>query len=489
MVGILMVPVYVRYMGVEAYGLVGFFALLQAWFQLLDAGLSPTMMRQTARYLGGGTDALSLRCLVRAMEGFFISVGLIGCLSMIFGSNFIASQWLKVQNLSHAEVREAVVLMAVIVTLRWVSELYRGAITGFERLVWLNTFGVIITTARFILVVIVLKWVGSRPVYFFAYQLAIGVVELAILATQTYRFLPRVPVGKKIPWEWGPLKDNLKFSLTIAFTGSVWVIVTQTDKLVLSKLLPLTEYAYFTLAVLAASGVMIVFGPVSSALLPRMARLSAEGAESALMDLYRNATQIVGVVAVPVAMMLAFFPEQVLWAWTGNMEIAHLAAPILRLYAIGNGFMVLAAFPYFLQFAKGDMKLHLIGNGLFILVLLPGLIWATRLRGANGAGWVWVSSNMILFLLWIPVVHRRFLVDLHLKWLMRDVLQVVISGFAGALVIRWWFRWPMGRLHTTILLICGGLCVLVAAITGSSWFRFAIQRRWNRSSVSKESID
>lgn len=28
--GILMVPVYIRYMGAEAYGLVGFFAMLQA---------------------------------------------------------------------------------------------------------------------------------------------------------------------------------------------------------------------------------------------------------------------------------------------------------------------------------------------------------------------------------------------------------------------------------------------------------------------------
>ena len=33
-----MVPLYVRYMGVEAYGLVGFYAMLQGWFMLLDMG-------------------------------------------------------------------------------------------------------------------------------------------------------------------------------------------------------------------------------------------------------------------------------------------------------------------------------------------------------------------------------------------------------------------------------------------------------------------
>ena len=39
----------------------------------------------------------------------------------------------------------------------------------------------------------------------------------------------------------------------------------------------LFEYGFFTLAVLAASGVMMISGPISSALLPRMARLQAEG--------------------------------------------------------------------------------------------------------------------------------------------------------------------------------------------------------------------
>ena len=47
-IGIVMVPLYLKHMGAEAYGLVGFFAMLQAWFNLLDMGLSPTMARETA---------------------------------------------------------------------------------------------------------------------------------------------------------------------------------------------------------------------------------------------------------------------------------------------------------------------------------------------------------------------------------------------------------------------------------------------------------
>lgn len=68
LIGIIMLPLYMHYIGMETYGLVGFFAMLQAWFNLPDMGLTPTMAPETARFNCEATDALSLRRLLRAME-------------------------------------------------------------------------------------------------------------------------------------------------------------------------------------------------------------------------------------------------------------------------------------------------------------------------------------------------------------------------------------------------------------------------------------
>src|SRR5258706_16438796 len=106
-----MVPTYVKYMGAEAYGLVGFFAMLQAWFQLLDGGLTPTMSRETSRYRGGATDALSLCRLLRALEGVFIVVALLGACAIRAGADGSTSRWRKVQQLPQEEVRHAITLM------------------------------------------------------------------------------------------------------------------------------------------------------------------------------------------------------------------------------------------------------------------------------------------------------------------------------------------------------------------------------------------
>lgn len=485
LIGIVMVPFYIKYMGAEAYGLVGFFAMLQAWFNLLDMGLTPTVARETARFRGGATDALSYRLLLRALQLIFFAVALLGGGTMFVFSGLIADGWLKVQTLPLAQVQLALQLMAVGVALRWMSGLYRGCISGSERLVWLGGFNAFVATLRFVGVLPILIWVGHSPAVFFTYQLLVAVVELAGLAAKAFGLFPAVPPGQKLGWSptslFTPIKPVLKFSLTIAFTSSVWVLVTQTDKLVLSKLLPLADYGYFTLAVLAASGVMMISGPISGALLPRMARLQAEGDEAGLISLYRNATQMVAVIAIPACLVLAFFAEQVLWAWTGDAHAAAQAAPVLRLYALGNGFLAMAAFPYYLQFAKGDLKLHLIGNAIFVLILIPSLVWATWQYGATGAGYAWLGSNATYFFAWVPLVHRRFVKGLHRQWLLIDIGSIALPCIGGATLLLNVVAWSNDRLPIFITLITVTLGIVAISASGSNIFRCRIKKFYLRT--------
>lgn len=473
-----MVPFYIRYMGAEAYGLIGFFAMLQAWFQLLDIGLTPTMARETALFRGGGTDAASLRRLLRALEGVFVCVGVLGAGILTFYASVIAGHWLKVERLALTEVEGAITLMSMIVAMRWMCGLYRAAISGFERLVWLNVFNSAIATARFVLVVPILIYGNPSPTLFFQYQLFVAIVELIVLATQTYRLLPKfdsLVINSMKSSGRESLRRALKFSMRIAFTSSVWVALTQTDKLILSKLLPLTEYAYFTLAVLVASGVMIVSMPISGALISRLTRLHAEGNDKELLELYRNCTQLVAVAAIPASLLLALFPAQILWAWTGSSDAAQRAAPILTLYALGNGMLALGAFPAYLQFAKGDLKLHVVGHALFLFLLVPTLIWATWMNGVIGAGYAWLGANVLYFFLWLPRVHERFYKDLHRTWLLQDVGPVLLSAICGAVLgyvlVKCAGGWPSTRIPMIIWIAFIGTLTVIAAASASRTVR------------------
>ena len=468
-IGIIMLPFYLKYMGAEAYGLVGFFAMLQAWFLLLDMGLTPTMSRETARFQGGGITALHLRQLLRSLELVFALVALLGGAGLILCAEFIARNWLKAEQIPRSEIADAIKLMVLVMMLRWVAELYRGVITGFERMVWLGVFNSAIATARFVLVIPLFIVIGSSVSVFFLYQVGVSAMEAVILTRKAYTLLPTLPANAT-RFSWAPLRKVTEFSLVMAIASVVWVAVSQTDKLVLSSLLSLADYGWFSLTVLAAGGVLLLAGPLATALLPRLSALHVQGRDAAMFTLYREATQWVGLVVWPISGVLAVQAERVLWIWTGDAQLAAQAAPILRLYALGNAVMAIGAFPYYLQFAKGNLRLHLLGTAIFVGVLIPCMVLVTQTFGALGAGWTWLLVNLIYLFAWTPVAHFRFATGLHGRWLVRDIAPIATCAFTAA-VPSLLLPWPGQRLSAGIQLLFMSSAVLAASAVGSSWAR------------------
>jgi O-antigen/teichoic acid export membrane protein len=473
--GIALVPVYIHLMGSEAYGLVGFFAMLQSWLLLLDLGLSATVSRETARYLGGGYSALEMRTLLRAMEGVFWAVAVLAATALILLAPQIADRWLNAESLSDHGLSTSLAMMAVAVASRWLSGLYRGVLVGLERQVWLGTCNIAVTTARFFGVVPLLLWIAPTPVVFFAYQAVISLLELAVLLGSCYRFVPLTP-GARVRWSLRPLRATLKFSAAVALTSSSWVLVTQLDKLLMSKLLTLTEYGWFTAAVLAASGINLIGGPIAQALLPRMTRLSQVENDAEVINLYRRATQVVAAACGTAALTLALFAEKILWLWTNDAVFGAGYGTVLALYALGNGLLAVGAFPYYLQYARGDLRLHVIGSLIFVALLVPGVLLLTPCFGAVGAGAAWLSVNAAFLLFWTPLVHRRFAPALHGRWLMRDIGGVVAPPLLVALAVWWMMPEISNRLVSFLFIVATG-----ATMFGCSLYQCELVRPKMRS--------
>lgn len=481
-VAILILPLYIKYMGAEAYGLVGFFTMLQAFFALLDLGLTPTIARETARYHGGTMTALHYRQLLRALSIIFLGIAFIGGTSLWLLAEHIAYNWLQVESLSMHAVVLAVQIMAVSVALRWLGGLYRGVITGSERLVWLSGFNSVVATLRFPAAFISMWLYGFTPTVFFYHQLAVALLEVLGLYLMGSRLKP-VVAAKAIGWSIHPIKPILKFALTVAFTSSIWVLVTQTDKLILSGILSLAEYGHFTLAVLVASGIMILSAPVSTVIMPRMARLNAEGKHDAMLQVYRDATQVVSVVAGAACMTIAFFAEPLLYAWTGEREIATNAAPILMLYALGNGVLAISSFSYYLQYALGNLHYHLIGNVMNVIMLVPAIVWASSEYGAVGAGWAWLVINWIYLFFWVGYVTRKLVPGLYLTWLFKDVFMVCAPALVGLIVFT---LFELDYLFLSRSEIFAGLLIvgvfsLLAGSLNTNFVKAAVLERYKRN--------
>jgi O-antigen/teichoic acid export membrane protein len=472
--GILMVPYYLQHLGIEAYALIGFNAVLQMWLALLDMGLSPTLGREVARYRAGEASARDTAGLLFSLEKIFGVLGVILVAAVWSVSGVIGAEWFKPGQLSMATIQTCVVYMGAMAGLRWLSGLYRGAIVGLERLVWLNTVASVVYTVRFAGVVpLLMIWPSVE--LFFAFQAASTLLELIVLRIYLAARLPAEGGVGAAFFSWAIIRRHGRFSLSLAFTAAVWVVVTQSDKLLLSRLLPLATYGYFALAVLVASGISIISFSLLQSFQPRFNFLAAKqgigGPE--LTGVYHLTTQITVAAVLPAAIVMALWPESVLYAWTGDRAVASASAQVLPFYAMGNAILAVMSLPYYLQIAHGYLRLHVIGNILFATTLIPLVWWAALKYGAAGASLLWFCQNLVFLVGWPPLVHHFLLPGQTRRWYFEDLLMPVAAALCVALAVKlaWPVAWSVSRWLALAQCVITGILVLVATVLAAPQVR------------------
>ena len=481
LLGLVMVPIYVQWMGPEAYGLVGVFTMLQVWFQLLDIGLSQTLTRDAARFRGGAVDARQLRAIYRTIELVFWAVSAMGGLLLLVAAPWFVPRWLHFQAMEPAVAVDCVRMMAVVCALRLATGPQRSLLMGFERQVWMNGFTIVAGSLRSIGVLAFFVWLGATPRVFFGYQLAIAGIEIVVLSWSATASLPHLPSGEPVRAGLSCLRSAGGFPLVIAFTSSVWLAVTYTDRLVLSKILTLSDFGFYSVAAAAANVVNLISAPIGAALLPRLVAVAACGVDAEFFRLYRGFSQIVCWIAFSTALSFAFFAKQALWVWTGNLELAAYSALPLRLYALGNAVLAVAAFPYYLQYARGDVRLHLYGNAILLILFVPAVVVLATLYGPVGAAAAWFAINLMYLVGWVPLIHRRLAPGLHSLWLTRDIVPLILVVTGVAAVLAQLMPTPSSRWAGLVELIVVGTAVLASGMmvpgAAKAWVYKTIYRR------------
>jgi O-antigen/teichoic acid export membrane protein len=485
LLGILLLPVYLHFLGGEAFGLVALSFTLQAWVVILDFGWSPTLTRAAATYRAGKTTPDELCGLLRSTLWIYLAVGIAAMTVLSVAAVMFSGRWFRHELLSADELLQALLVMGGVIALRWLADLLRSIHFGFERFVWLSKFNASMATLRFVLIVPLLAWTNAGIIGFFVFQLLIGLLECGLLAHQTRRVMPKESVTVRVKM-FHSLRKFRHFALTMALVGACWVLVSQTDKVLLSGLMTLAEFGEFTLATTAAGAVLLATTPLSAVILSRMTALLAKNDYKAFQRMYSYSTQWLGLIAWPLAAMLSLHAERILFVWTGDSLLATSATPVLRLYAMGNGVLAVSAVAYVGQFARGELRLHVLGSAVFLLLLLPLILWSTSHFGAIGAGWVWLLLNLAYMLIWLVLTHRTHGPYPYSRWLCHDVLPLGLLAFATA-ALGGLLPWPEQRIWLMGQLALLGLLTQAVTVLGASWARETLRLRWVYGRTSDES--
>ena len=187
---VIFIPLYIKFMGIEAYGLVGVFASLLALFSVLDMGLSATMTREMARLSALDPTGRDARGLARTLEVIYWSVALLLGLAVIALAGPIAEYWVKPDRLEPAVVKQALMITGGVVALRWPVAFYSGGLRGLDRQPLLNLILCACATLRGLGSVLVLWLISPTIQAFFMFQIIVSAVETSCLVAALWWSLP-----------------------------------------------------------------------------------------------------------------------------------------------------------------------------------------------------------------------------------------------------------------------------------------------------------
>ena len=469
------IPLYIKYLGIESYGLIGIFAILQSWLALLDMGMKPALGREMARFSAGAHDAQSIRNLLRTVETIAFSIGALIALCVWLTSGWLALHWVGSTRLPHTVVARSLSAMGFVTALRFVEDVYMSCIVGLQRQVLQNSITSIMSTVRGLGAVALLAWLSPTLKAYFLWQGCISLINVTVFATVVYQSLPAP--SRRPRFSRSALAGTWRFAAGMMAITLLSLLLTQVDKVLLSKLLSLEAFGYYALAGIIANSLYSLTSPITGAFYPRFTQLYAAGQEGALISLYHRAAQVVAVLTGSAAVVLILFSSLVLRLWTGNPTLAQKVGPLVSVLAGGALLNCLMWIPYQMMLAHGWTSLSAKINIVAVCIFVPAVLWSVPLYGPLGAAWVWVGLNAGYVLFEIPLMHQRILRGEKFRWFREDTLTPIVAAFIMALVCRSTLKVPTGRIPAATELVAIALAVILAATMSASRLRTEIVRQ------------
>jgi len=490
-VNLAIVPIYLRLLGVEAYGLVGILVSFQAIMSIMDVGLGPTLSRALARKSTESDPhaANQMHDWVKTVSTIVASTNTAFALVVALSSAWLATTWFNPKSLGPAPISLSIKLMGIIVAGQFFSNLCTNGIQALERQGLANLINSAATTVRALATIGALLAAGRTLPVFFCAQAAVALLQ----ATAAYLTLRAILPRPLRPARFDPalLRSEWRFALGSTGISLISIVVVHVDKIVVTRLFALSEFGYYSIASSLANATPILVTPIVQACYPRFCALHATGDEAALRPFYQLSSQWITVALAGPAATVVVFASSALLAWTGNPDVAAKASLTAIFLTLGNFLSGQMNGPYTLSLAYGKTRLFLFSNALLALLLVPAMVLLVPRFGAAGAALSWLSFAAAAFVIVAPLAHRATLPSETWRWPLQDVIIPTLAAFAGALLVRV-IPWPGGsgsRAMAFARVVLGFVIATAAALLtarqAAASARHALSSRFARRPVAR----
>ena len=392
---LLLTPVYIHFLGLESYGLIGFYLSWVAICGIIDTGISATLTRELAWLSARPNEAIRIPNLLFTLEIIYWGIILILSLAFLSAAWWFGSEWFRSSEISPEIVRDVLMLMALSLAVQIPSGLYVGGLMGLQRQIECSGFLAFFGTIRGLGAVVILWIISSDIRSFILWQILVYTVQTGVL-----RWLLWKSIGMEcntLSFSKNELSLSKSFITNITFVTALSLLISQVDKIIMSKILPLKEFGFYMLAWTLASGISKISMPIIQAAAPSFTNLISREDSKALVLQFRIICQLMSTLILPPTMLIVFFSKKILFTWTGNPDIAAEASPLLAILVMG---MALCASSYpaaCILYGKNRIKELIIFNLVALLILIPMWVLIIPSYGVIGFAVSWMLYGLALY--------------------------------------------------------------------------------------------
>ena len=459
LIGLVAVPLLLRWLGIERFGMLSLIWMLTGYFGVLDLGLGRALTKLVAEQAGHAhPDELSR--LVWTALALMSACGVVGAVVLALSAGPVVRGLLHVPAPLEAEAIGACWFLALSLPVTIATTGLRGVMEGLHLFKLANLIRLPMSALTFLARLAVAVFTPSLVVVS-ASLLCVRLLALATHAIACVRTLPALARAQRPDRALYPRLLSLGGWLTV--TNVVGPLMTYLDRFVIGALANLAAIAYYATPYDFVTKLLVIPFAFTAVLFPMFSGALARGSAESAALMTRSLAAVFAVI-FPAVMFAVAFAREGLGLWLGEDFASH-SFTVLQWLAAGVLINSMALVPFtFVQGAgRPDWvaKLHLLELPLYFL----GLWWMLDVAGIVGAAITWTIRVTVDVLVLLWMAHRAAPAGIRVPG---QLALAVVLGLAALL--------PAALIDSALV---RGLVALASAIVLPAllWERFYVPRQ------------
>jgi O-antigen/teichoic acid export membrane protein len=430
--GFVAVKFIFKQLGQDALGIIYFTLTLNALLTVvLGLGINETTIREVAAF--HGDDPTYIAKLLQTASFFYWGLYVLTAVALYASAPWLVTKWINLDTLSPFTATRILRVLGIASLLALPRSFYMSTLRGIQRMEFTNLIDVGTNALQQFGTISILFLGGGliQVIHWMAGCYLLGLVVYVTVSAHFFGFQVFVPrISTSV------IDRNAGYTFRLAGITVLSMIHMQSDKAIVSKILSLGVFGYYSMAYNAVSRGMLVSASVSQAVFPSFSALYKQGDRDGLMCQYRKLQDLLCYAVMPLFAAIPFAARP-LFTFVLNAEAARMLLWPVTFLCIGfcmNGTM---SIPYILSLAVGKPEIAVRSNTYALFAVLPVTALLIYQFGIAGAGFSWVFYNLFAYAVLMPRTCSECLGIPVWKWYLHVFKIFLLAGltYGGAWTI------------------------------------------------------